>query len=101
MAILAWIRGRHFFLKIQEGTDDNLSNRDVAEDFAGYFLWSSFFPGELDIDESMEPELKDGGMLLYRNVLSSSPVLQGCCEQETGERFNADDVILLEEMKEA
>ena len=87
-------------MKIQDGTGDNLSREDLGNGFTGYFLWSTFSPGELDIDETMAPELKDSGMLLYRKVLSSGSALQGCYEQAICERFNDEDVILLMETKE-
>ena len=38
MAILAWIKSRQVFLKIQEGTGDNLSEEDIASGMTDYVL---------------------------------------------------------------
>ena len=51
MAVLLWVKSKKSFLKIQEGTGDNLSIEDVANDFSYYVLWFTFRPSELDIDE--------------------------------------------------
>ena len=100
MAILAWVNSKKVFLKIQKGTGSNLSREDIAKGFTSYFLWSTFEPGELDIDETLDMDLSDSGMLLCRDDLSVDSVLQGCYEQATGESFNVADVFLLLETKE-
>lgn len=60
----------------------------------------NFSPGELDVDESFEPELQDSGMLLFRNTIPFEGAVRGCYEQVTAERFYIDDVFVLTEAKE-
>ena len=80
MALLAWVKSRKMFLKIQEGTGDNLLAEDRAEGYVDYVLWSTFRAGELGIDELLEPELAEVGLLFLCststfnfNFFSSSP----------------------------
>lgn len=70
MAILLWVPERCCFLKIQEGTGDNLTDEDISAGYTAYLLWSTFTPGELDTDDTWEPELEDGGMVLFEEPVT-------------------------------
>jgi hypothetical protein len=54
-AILAWVKGRGAFLKVQAGTGDNLLEEDIREGFTDYCLWSTFRPECIDIDGGSLP----------------------------------------------
>jgi len=54
------------FLKIQPGTGDNLSPKDIAEGYTDYVIWNRFRPGSLDIDGELEMECLDSGMVLLK-----------------------------------
>ena len=54
-AILAWVKGRGAFLKVQAGTGDNLLDCDIREGFTDYCLWSTFRPECIDIDGGSLP----------------------------------------------
>ena len=57
-AALVWFKSDKVFLKIQRGDG---SNSDDAE----YFLWSTFAPGEIDIDEELDMGLADSGAVYF------------------------------------
>lgn len=49
------------FLKIQPGTGDNLSPKDIAAGFTDYVIWSRFKAECLDIDGELPMECVDSG----------------------------------------
>ncbi len=68
MAILAWAKAEGVFIKVQEGIGDNLMREDRAEGYVDYVLWSTFRPEYLDIDQELEMECLDSGMVLSNFV---------------------------------
>ena len=69
VAILAWLKGKKTFLKVQSGTG-----------------------GELDMT------CLDGGMFLFRESPDAMAALRACYTQATGAAYDEDDVtVLLEE----
>ena len=54
MAVLAWVKSKKEFLKVQKGTGDNISHEDVANGYVDYVLWSTFKPDCIDIDQLLE-----------------------------------------------
>ncbi len=40
-AILAWLKSKKTFLKVQSGTGDNLLKEDIREGYVDYCLWST------------------------------------------------------------
>lgn len=69
MDVLTWAPSKKVFLKVQEGTGDNLSHQDVADGFVGYILWSTFRPEDIGIDEQLDMECCDGGMVRFKDEL--------------------------------
>ena len=69
MEVLAWVPGKKVFLKVQEGTGDNLSCEDAENGFVSYALWSTFRPEDIGLDEQLDMECKDGGMVLFKKEL--------------------------------
>lgn len=69
MDVLAWIPDKKVFLKVQEGTGDNLSREDAEKGFVCYALWSTFRPEDIGLDEKLDMECKDGGMVLFKDAL--------------------------------
>lgn len=78
MALLAWVESEKAFIKIQEGTGDNLTHEDRAAGFVDYVLWSTFSSGPLDFDEAFEPELIDSGIVYSKRPLTARGSLRAC-----------------------
>ncbi len=95
MSVLVWIKSKKAFLKIQEGTGDNLSREDRLEGYVDYVLWSTFRPSEIDIDEELEMKLLDGGILMCKEITTADETLPDCYEYACGAPFDDNDVIVL------
>lgn len=95
MAVLTWIKSKKVFLKIQEGSGDNLSSEDVADGMVDYVLWSIFRPESIDIDEELEMKLLDGGMLMSDKTMTAAHSIADCYSQAFDVPYDADDVIVL------
>ncbi len=61
------------FLKIQPGTGDNLSPKDIAEGYTDYVIWNRFRPECLDIDGELPMECVDSGIVLLKGDPGSVP----------------------------
>ncbi len=79
MAVLAWVKSKGVFIKVQEGIGDNLTREDRAEGFVDYALWSTFRPECLDLDGELTMECLDSGMTLFRRPHSARAALPACC----------------------
>lgn len=98
VAILAWLKGKKTFLKVQSGTGDNLHEEDIREGFVDYCLWSTFRPESIDTDGELDMTCLDGGMILFRESPDAMAALRACYTQATGAAYDEDDVtVLLEE----
>jgi len=98
VAILAWLKGKKTFLKVQSGTGDNLHEEDIREGFVDYCLWSTFRPESIDTDGELDMTCLDGGMFLFRESPDAMAALRACYTQATGDAYDEDDVtVLLEE----
>ena len=98
VAILAWVKGKKTFLKVQSGTGDNLHEEDIREGFVDYCLWSTFRPESIDTDGELDMACLDGGMFLFRESPDAMAALRACYTQATGDAYDEDDVtVLLEE----
>lgn len=95
MALLAWIKSRKVFLKIQKGTGDNLSAEDVADGMVDYVLWSMFRPDALGLDETLEMSLVDGGMLMFKSPTTPLESLPECYVAAFDDPYDKSDVSLL------
>lgn len=95
-AILAWIKSKNAFLKIQAGTGDNLLKEDIREGYVDYCLWSTFKPECIDIDGELDMECLDSGMVLFReNCENVKTALQHCYEQAFDEAFDESNIVVL------
>ena len=79
MAVLAWVKNKKMFLKVQEGTGDNLLKEDIAEGYVDYVLWSTFKPECIDLDQTLDMECVDSGMLMGKEPMDA--------EQELGNSY--------------
>ena len=95
MAILAWIKSRKIFLKIQEGTGDNLSSEDLKKGFVDYISWATFQTDDLDIDDMLDMNLVDGGMLMFKSKISAREALPDCYSNVFGNPYKKSDVVIL------
>ena len=100
MAVLAWVKSRRVFLKIQEGTGDNLSEEDVANGMTDYVLWSTFCPESIDIDEVLDMNHLDGGMMTFKTKTSSVESLPECYAAAFDRPYDKTDVIVLLQEKD-
>ncbi len=97
-AILAWLKSKKTFLKVQSGTGDNLHEEDIREGYVDYCLWSTFRPESIDTDGELDMTCLDGGMFLFRESPDAMAALRACYTQATGDAYDEDDVtVLLEE----
>lgn len=97
MAILCWIKSKKMFLKIQEGTGDVLMEEDRAAGMVDYVLWSTFQPKALDLDEELEMNLVDGGILMDNKPMTPRGSVGACYSQAIEKPYNPDDVVKLME----
>lgn len=97
MALLAWVNSEKVFLKIQEGTGDNLSPEDIEDGATDYVLWSTFRPESLVIDEELNMELEDSGMILLTRHVPARKAVKRCYLQAFGKRMKEGDVQILVE----
>jgi hypothetical protein len=95
VALLAWIKSQKVFLKIQEGTGDNLSAEDVADGMTDYVLWSVFRPADLDLDETLDMQLVDSGMLMFKVLTMARESLPECYVAAFDRPYDETDVNLL------
>jgi hypothetical protein len=95
MVVLVRVKNKKVFLKIQEGTGDALSVEDVANGFSYYVLWSTFRPTELDIDEELELDCVDSGMMMYKSEAAIGDTVADCYKQAFGNEYIDGDVITL------
>ena len=100
MAVLAWIKSRQVFLKIQEGIGENLSEKDIADGMADYVLWSTFCPESIDIDEVLDMNHLDGGMMTFKAKASALESLPECYAAAFDRPYDRTDVIVLLQEKE-
>ena len=100
MAVLAWVKSRRVFLKIQEGTGDNLSEEDVANSMTDYVLWSTFCPESIDIDEVLDMNHLDGGMMTFKAKVSAVESLPECYAAAFDRPYDKTDVIVLLQEKD-
>lgn len=95
------------FLKIQPGTGDNLSPKDIAEGYTDYVIWNRFRPECLDIDGELDMECLDSGMVMMKGdcpsqagndteELSEFNILRSVLEQAYGDGDVATILLIAE-----
>ena len=94
-AILAWIKSKKTFLKVQSGTGDNLLKEDIREGYVDYCLWSTFRPDCIDIDDELDMICLNSGMVLFRENCTPGEALESSYRQAFGKDFCENDVIQL------
>lgn len=97
MAVLPWVPECCCFLKIQEGTGDSLSDEDVSAGYTACYHWTTFTPGELDIDETWEPELEDGGIVLFEEPVTPLTALPAVYQNAFNTPWSPEKTFLLAE----
>jgi hypothetical protein len=95
MALLAWVKSKKQFLKIQEGTGDNLSREDIAQGMKDYVLWSTFRPESIDVDQELEMELLGGGELMLKELATVDASIPDCYEQAFNASYDCNDIVVL------
>ena len=95
VAILAWLKGKKTFLKVQSSTGDNLHEDDIREGFVDYCLWSTFRPESIDTDGELDMTCLDSGMVLFRESCTPQAALESSYRQAFGTDFDRNDVIQL------
>ena len=94
-AVLTWVKSKQLFLKIQEGTGDNLSQGDIGNGIVDYVLWNTFSPSDLGIDGELNVVQVDGGMLMLDKTVSAQDAVPDCYNMAFNMPYNDDDVITL------
>ena len=98
VAILAWLKSKKTFLKVQSGTGDNLNEEDFREGFVDYCLWSTFRPDCIDIDGELDMICLDSGMTLFKGSPDAMTALRACYTQAYDDAYDESDMtVLLEE----
>ncbi len=95
MAVLTWIKSKNVFLKVQEGTGDNLLHEDIAAGYVDYVLWSTFQPECIDLDSTLDMECIDSGMVMDKVPISADSALPECYCDAFRVEYNPGDVIWL------
>ena len=83
------------FLKIQEGTGDNLLAEDRNNGFTDYVLWSTFRPECIDVDGELNMECIDSGMLMSRSDMTSAGSLPDCYYDAFRIPYDESDIVKL------
>lgn len=94
-ASLSWIKSKQVFLKIQAGTGDNLQQEDIQKGFVDYCLWSTFKPENIDIDEELDMECIDSGMVLSKEYFTPKTALESCYYEAYRNKYNEGDIVVL------
>ena len=99
--LLAWIKSEEVFLKITEGSGDNLSDEDIEQGLNFYVLWSTFEldKDSLEIDEEMEVHLSDSGELDMKKKVSLKKALPDVYEMAFNKQYSKDDIIFIKGSK--
>ena len=95
MNILVFVKSKKVFLKVQEGTGDNLSPEDIADGFVDYVLWSTFRPESLGIDGELNMNSIDSGMLMTKEPTTAEKELDDCYCEAFGHQPPEDDILPL------
>lgn len=95
MALLAWVKSKQAFLKIQEGTGDNLSKADFDAGMVDYVLWNVFKPECIDIDGELPMEYLRGGMLMDSEPMTAQSALPACLKVAFEDEIDLSDVLVL------
>lgn len=96
MTVLAWLKSKELFLKIQEGTGDNLSDEDLEKGFVDYVLWSTFRADDLDIDGELGLKLSDGGMVMFKEPTYVEDAIEACYHSAFNTSLPPDGVFILQ-----
>ena len=94
-AILAWLKSKKTFLKVQSGTGDNLLKEDIREGYVDYCLWSTFRPDCIDIDDELDMICLDSGIFLFKDYPDAMTALQACYTQAFDDAYDENDVVVL------
>lgn len=76
---LYFVPAKKKFLKIQPGTGDNLLREDRALGYRDYFLYSVFSPDDLGIDDELEMNCEDSGMILLKETCCDTDEIVADC----------------------
>lgn len=95
--LLAWVKSEEVFLKITEGSGDNLSDEDIDQGLNFYVLWSTFEldKDSLEIDEEMEVHLSESGELDMEKKVSLKKALPDVYEMAFSKPYSKDDIIFI------
>ena len=94
-AILAWLKSKKTFLKVQSGTGDNLLEEDIREGYVDYCLWSTFRPDCIDTDGELDMICLDSGMTLFKDSPDAMTALRACYAHAFGDAYDESDVTVL------
>ena len=87
---LYFVPAKKKFLKIQPGTGDNLLREDRALGYRDYFLYSVFSPDDLGIDDELEMNCEDSGMILLKETCyDTDKVVAECVKMAFDEDLEA------------
>lgn len=95
MAILVWVKSKEVFLKIQEGAGDALTPDDMKNGMKDYVLWSTFHPECLDVDDTLDMKLEDGGVLMFKSETSAVEALNECYAMAFDKPYEESDIVVL------
>jgi len=65
-----------------------------------YVLWNVFRPECIDIDETLDTNLIDSGMMMFKSEASAAEALPECYAAAFDSAYDAEDVIVLLEEKD-
>ncbi|MGN0832735.1 MAG: hypothetical protein ACI4RD_03695 [Kiritimatiellia bacterium] len=82
-------------MKLQEGVGDALTPDDPKKGIKDYVLWSTFCPECLDVDDTLEMKLLDGGMLMFKSETLSVEALPECYATAFDKPYEKLDVEVL------
>ncbi|MBR6450632.1 MAG: hypothetical protein IKS96_11950 [Fibrobacter sp.] len=96
---LYFVPAKKKFLKIQPGTGDNLLREDRALGYCDYFLYSVFSPDDLGLDDELDMNCEDSGMILLKEMCyDTDEIVADCVKMAFDEEFETIKLMTNEDL---
>ena len=96
---LYFVPAKKKFLKIQPGIGDNLLHEDRVLGYCDYFLYSVFSPDDLGLDDELDMNCEDSGMILLKEMCyDTDEIVADCVKMAFDEEFETIKLMTNEDL---
>ena len=96
---LYFVPAKKKFLKVQPGTGDNLLCEDRVLGYCDYFLYSVFSPDDLGLDDELDMNCEDSGMILLKEMCyDTDEIAPDCVKMAFGEELETIKLMTSEDL---